>query len=243
MSLTATATTLAVSPNITSSFLGVGGVSPYTYSVRPGGAGGTIVSTGVYTAPAALNSNPALTTDVVVIADSVGSKAYLTIKICSPPQLVVDVIQTVMGLEPDQVYLWDQKINIPTDSRLYVALGIASCKPFGNSNFADGNGNTVQSLNVMAMLDLFVFSRSSLARDMKEQVVMTFNSQYAESQMEANSFYISPLTTQFVNISEIDGAAIPYKFHLNMAIQYFVTKTLAEPYYSTFLTPQIVTND
>lgn len=237
------ANTLAIAPNISTSFQATGGTAPYIYSVQSNGAGGTInSSTGVYTAPSSLNVTPSLNVDTIQAVDSLSNIVTLQIKICSPLQLLCDVIQTYMGLGSDQVYLWNQKFNIPSDGRLYIAIGVAGVKPFGSSNIADGYGNTIQAVNCRALLDVFIFSRSTLARDQKEQVVLALNSQYAESQMEANCFYISPLTTEFSNISEIDGGAIPYKFHMTIAVQYFVTNKLAEPYFTTFAQPTVVTN-
>ena len=222
--------------------MGVGGTPAYTFSVQPGGAGGTIdAATGVYTAPAVLPPLPQNGVDVVKVVDSLGSSALATIKVCSPLQLVVDIIQNQMNLAADQAFLWNQKIDVPSDGRLYVALGVANVKTFGSSNRPDGNGNISQGINCRALLDVWVYSRSALARDQKEFVVMALNSQYAESQMEANCFLVSPLLTEFVNISEVDGTAILYKFHIMMSLQYFVSNIVAQPYFDTFTT-QTATN-
>jgi len=240
MSLTLSASYTAISPNLTSSFLGQGGVAPYTYSVLSGGAGGIINSdTGVYTAPAGYG------TDTIKVVDSTSPTpqvAELSILIGHPLELFCDVIQTSMGLSQGQVYLYSQKINIPTDSRLYIAVGVRSCKPFGNSTQMV-SGVSVQSVNMMADLDINILSRSTDALFLKEQVVLALKSQYAEAQQEANSFYISTISNSFVNLSEIDGPAIPYRFVIGCRLQYFTTTQTNTDYFNTFPTTQVIPND
>lgn len=239
MSVSISAGTLALASGLSTYFLGIGGTAPYTYSVIGGGAGGTINSSGFYTAPSNVTQSEY---DTIQVVDSLLSSAEVQILIGSPLDLFCDIIQTYMGLSQGQVYLWDQKINIPTDSRLYIAISILSCKPFGNSNKMDSNGNAVQSVNMQVRLGIDILSRGPDARDKKEQIILALQSPYAEQQQNFNSFYIGKISTDFVNISEIDGAAIPYRFNISVMMQYFVTNIAAAPYYNTFPTTQVVTN-
>jgi hypothetical protein len=47
---------------------------------------------------------------------------------------------------------------------------------------------------------------------------------------------------QFGNLSAQDGAAIPYRYNIAVAMQYAVPKTVAVGSFTTFSTPQINTN-
>lgn len=217
-------------------FVAMGGTSPYTFSILNGP--GSIDSSGVFTA----SNIPGLTT--VLVTDSLGARATARVTGKTAIQLFCDILQTELGLEDGQVYLWDQKINIPTDYKLYIAVGVLSCKPFGNTRTSDGSGsglNEIQSTNFQAILDVNILSRGTEARDRKEEVVLALNSVYSEQQQESNGFYVATLPSGFVNLSQEDGAAIPYRFNISVAIQYFITKTKAVPYYDTFQTVGIVT--
>lgn len=244
MSLSLAQTYTAVGVNITSSFQAQGGVNPYVYSVVAGGAGGTIdSSTGVYTAPASINTNPARDYDTILVTDALSTTASARILVANPLELVCDIIQNQMGLDSNHVYLWDQKINQPVDGGLYVAVSVATCKPFGNNISYNGDDFGLisnQSINMMALVDIDIISRGPAARDQKEFVMMALNSVYAEQQQEANAFYISRISSNFLNLSPIDGAAIPYRFKISLAIQYTVTRSQSVDYFDIFAIPTVI---
>jgi hypothetical protein len=253
LSLTQSKTALTV--NLSASFQAVGGTAPYTYSVRANGAGGTInSSTGAYVAPALVNNGsfdaPTQIYDTIQVVDSsspVVQFATAQILVGTPLLLFADIIQNGLGLANGRVYLWDQKIFQPTDADLYIAIQVLSCKPFASINSVDGSGsgvNSNQSVNMYSQLQVDVISRDTSARDRKEEVIMALNSNYSITQQEANQFYIGKLPpgAQFVNLSLPDGAAIPYRFNIAVALQYVVSKIVAVPYFSTFSAPQINSN-
>lgn len=245
MSLTFLQTLTAVGPNITSSFAAQGGTPPYAYAVQAGGAGGTInSSTGVYTAPSTVPTNPAQQTDTILATDSLGATGTASILVGDALLLFCDVLQNQLGLANGRVYLWDQKIFQPTDAGLYIAVSILSCKPFANTKSYDGSGgglNAVQSVNMSALLQIDAISRDSSARVRKEEILMALESDYAEQQMNANAFFIGKLPTgaQFSNLSAQDGAAIPYRFTISITIQYFTTKTQATGYMQPSAAPTV----
>lgn len=227
--------TQALAPNLSTYFLGVAGTPPYSYVVLPGGAGGAIHPTsGLYTAPAVTGQ------DVIRATDSLAAFADLPILIGLPLELFCDVIRKEMALASDQIFLWNQKITVPNDSRLYVAVSILNCKPFGNNNrFNDGDAE--QSVNMMATLGIDILSRSEEAWTRKEEVILALNSTYAQQQQELNSFYIGKISTGFVNLSEVDGPAIPYRFNISVNIQYVYAKTKPVQYYDAFDTVEVTT--
>jgi len=247
MSLSLAQTLTAIGPGLTSSFLVAGGTGPYTYSVRPNGAGGTINSSGLYTAPASVGETPQTLYDTIQVVDSTTPtplSATATILVGTPLLLFCEIIQNQLGLAQGRVYLWDQKVFQPTDSGLYVAVSVPSCKPFANNTSYDGNGNAIQSVNMLATVDIDIISRGPAARDQKEQVMLALMSDYSQLQQTANSFLIAKLPpgSRFLNLSNIDGAAIPYRYKISVNMQYFVTKTQATPYYNTFAQPTVYTN-
>lgn len=228
----------AISYGIKTYFLASGGTAPYTYSVLAGGSGGSInPSTGQYTAPSIGGVDIIRATDSSIIPDH----ADLLISILSPLELVCEIIQREMNLADGQVTLWDQKNEIPPDSKAYISVGILSCKPFSNTNYYDGVSD-VQSTNFNATISIDIFSKSMEANDRKEEIVMALNSNYSQKQQEANSFYIAKIPNAFLNVSYEQGVSMLYRFNLSVQMQYSVKKTSVPEYYDTFQTNTLLTD-
>lgn len=238
MTLTLTQTATALGPNIQASFLGINGTSPYTYAVLSSGAGGSIdPTTGVYTAPAIINSDPKKLYDTIRVTDSLAATATARILVGSPLLLFCEIIQKELSLPDGRVYLWDQKIMQPTDNDLYVAVSVPSCKPFGNTNRWKTTLSGLeqsQFVSMAAQVEIDIISRGPSARDRKEEVIIALESNYARQQQDANSFYIGKLSTGFLNLSEADGAAIPYRYKISVAMQYAFQKARPIDYFDTF---------
>jgi hypothetical protein len=239
MSISLSAGSLAVAVNVSTSFYAQGGTAPYVYSVAAGGCGGTIDPvTGIYKAPSALNTDAKKQFDTVIATDNLSATASAQILVASPLSLVCDIIQTELGLNQGQVYLWDQKINITKDSNLYIAIDVSSCRPFGNSTTYDSTSgfNAVQSVNMLEKMDINIFSRGGLARDRKEEIVLALNSVYSQQQQQLNNFFIGKIPLGFINLSEEDGSAVLYRFVISVNLQYSFKKTKAAPFANVFST-------
>lgn len=247
MSLGLSQSKTALGPRLTASFLATSGSPAYVYSVRAGGAGGTInSSTGLYTAPATVNDDPEKLYDTIQVKDSLGAIATSQILVGDALLLFCEVLQRELELANGRVFLWDQKVFQPTDNGLYVAVSVQGCKPFANTirPGASGWDTAVQVANMLATLDVNIMSRGPAARTRKEEVILAFNSIYAQAQQEGNSFYIGKLPpgSKFLNLSVIDGAAIPYRFQISVNIQYAISKTKSVPYFDTFEDVAVTTN-
>lgn len=246
--LTLQQTATAVAPSIQASFQGAGGVTPYSYVVLPGGAGGTINQlTGIYVAPAVTAPNaPKQLFDTIACTDSSAQPQTTrqSILVGSALLLFCEIIQRSLGLTADRVYLWDQKLDQPQDSSLYIAVSVPSCKAFANVNETLASGQALQWLSMSATADIDIISRDSSARERKEEVIMALESNYSRYQQDANSFYIGklPIGSRFVNLSEIDGGAIPYRYKISVALQYVVSKVVPTPYFTEFSQPTVSIN-
>ncbi len=235
-------TATAICPGRSCSFNATSGTAPYTYSVQFGGAGGTIDSDGFYTAPSQPSLESTKVYDTVMVQDADGAIATAKILVGSALIMVCDIIQKELGLWVGQVFLWDQKLNLGNDDKLYIAVSEMYCKPLSNSNDHDDDGNSIQSTNFSVGVDLDIMSRSQAAVQRKEEVIMALRSDYAERQQALNSFRIFPLSTGFRNLSQVDGAAIPYRFNISLQMQYFISKTKPVAYYDDFSDIDVTTD-
>lgn len=248
MSLAVVQSLKAIVAGRSASFMGLGGTAPYYYQVLPSGAGGTIdPSSGVYQGPAEPSPLSSKAFDVIEVTDAASAVAQSRILIASPLKLFCEIIQTEMALADDRVYLWDQKIMQPKDSDIYVAVSILSDRPFANVNRMTADAsilNSDQYVNTVSTLGIDIMSRGPGARDRRHEIILALNSNYAQQQQEANGFYIGklPAGSRYVNISQVDGAAIPYRFHIDVNIQYSYRKSSPVTYFDDFANPETNTN-
>lgn len=245
--LTLAQSATAIGLGNTVSFLGIGGVPPYSYStIVPGGQGGTIDPvSGVYSSPpwANYNSNPSNATDTVIVTDSTGATAQAKILVGPPLILFLDIISTVMKLPPGRCVLYDQKVFQTKQPGLFVSVGVGTVKTFANSFHFDPNDETYKNfVNSMVTLDVHIVSVDNSALFQKEAVLGALMSPYSIQQQNANAFSIGriPSGANFNDLSEIDGPAIPYHFHIPINMQYVTTTQYSTGVYTEFLPVQIV---
>lgn len=233
MSLSLLQIASAIAPGNSISFNGAGGVEPYVYSVQSGG--GTInASTGVYTAPA-IESNV-----IVRVTDAAAAHATADLKVYGPMKLFGDIIQNFMGLEDNQIYIYNQKINIPTDDKVYIAVFVMPEKPFSNTIRTAVDGmSVIQTVNFNTQLMVNILSRSTEALERRHEVIMALQSIYSKQQQALNGFAIGKLPLNMVPLNFLDGSAIPYRFNITVGFQYAVTKTSPTPYFNTFQAPVV----
>lgn len=222
-----------------------GGTAPYTWSVAPGGVGGTInSSTGIYLSPINVEG-----TDTIVVTDSASptATASTAIAVGWPINLVIDIIRSQLGLATDQIWLYNQKEFISPDMRTYVTVGISHWEFFGTSSATNGSGSTLSAnggVTVAATLTLDIQSRAPRVLHEVIRMQAALKSTYAEQQMELNGFFVAPLPSGPIpNIGAIDGAAIPWHFRTQAVLQWADNAQTNVPFYDTFGAPDIIEND
>lgn len=243
-------TKTALRAGLTASFLASGGTAPYTYSVDPNGAGGTVDPSGNYQAPAATPTDPRRFYDFVRAKDSAGATAAVPILVGAPWQLVGEVIQQELGLALDRWFFWNQKAFQPKDDLLYVPIGIAFQKPYSSGKFPSGAATqagpgadqVTKFTAVQATLDIHLISRGLDAINRLPEVFTALCGPYSEQQQEANGFFLARLPHQATDLSGLDGDAIPYHYVVSIDMMYQFTQVVSPDYYGTLPTPTILTN-
>ena len=226
-----------ITNNIQVQFQESGGIGPYIYSIVSGGPIGSIDSNGLYTAPPYMSG-----IDTVMVKDATLATATCPISIRKPIGLVCDIIQTKMNLSSGRVYIYNNKINEPTDNGIFISVGVLNSKIVGNTSYIDSTMVENQSVTIFDTLEINLISRDQSAMWRQGDLIMALGSNYSQQQQEINNFKIGRIPTSFVNISGIDGAAIPYRYNLNISMQYMTMNINNVGYYDTFTTPTVTIN-
>lgn len=245
----------ALRPNNTASFGASGGTAPYVFSVAPavpgsvGAAGGTInASTGLYTAPAAVQADPRNYFDSIVVTDSLGATASTPILVGQSWQMIAEIFKTSMNLTWDRFWFWDQKFTMPNDNNLFLVFALSRQKPLASNNRPSGTpigqggpgwSNVTSSTQVSATLNIHVYSRGLDAINRLPEIFSIMQGPYSRNQQRANGVYLSKIPHDSNDLSSVDGAAIPYHFVIPCEIIYTNTFELTPPYWNQLPVPVV----
>ena len=149
-------------------------------------------------------------------------------------KLVCDIIQNQLGLDDDQVYLWNQDFIIPPDDRVYLIVALQSSKMFGSGSQFDGNMIETFSQNVRDILTIDIVSKSFDSIEDMGSVTGALRSTYSQQVQQLNGFYIANLPQQINTVNELEGTTILYRFNFPIAVQYFKEESSQSDYYDKF---------
>ena len=219
-------------------FEATGGTAPYTYSLVAGGDGGSINSSGLYTAPNLIVKG----FQIIRVTDATTATANFTLNFFNHLQIIADIIKTKLALENDQVYIYNQKFNIPKDNRMYIAVKLGNQRVFGTSSQYLGT-QEVTSINMQATITLDIMSRTLEALNRKEEVFLALVSQRSIQVQNQNHFRIAQVPSTFNDLSQLEGAAIPFRFNVSFNILYAKRILANVEYYNEFPDLDIITNE
>lgn len=160
-------------------------------------------------------------------------------------KLICQIIEHELNI-PGQVWIYNNKINIPSDNKLYVIVSFLNEKIIGNNvsyeTNENGTLNEISKVNSLSSITIDILSRSTLARDKKSEILMALYSTYSQQIQSLNGFQIARNGFNITNVSEAEGAAIPYRYNLTFNVTYATSKTKAVDYYDEF-TKEIKVNE
>lgn len=128
---------------------------------------------------------------------------------------VCDILKTGMGLADDQIWIYNQKIDIPTDKRLYVVVSLKTETVIGNNiETKDTNGlDEVIWTNIVSDVGIELFSYNTNALNRRYEVLSSMRSVYSVQKQEELNFNISRKPLAFFDSSFFAPAARLYSFY------------------------------
>jgi hypothetical protein len=214
-----------------------GGTAPYVYSLGSGDGGSIDSATGVYTAPSSIDSG----VQNIKVVDNSGSKKNMDVYLFNVLQVLAKIIQNFTGISDDQIYIYNQKIIVPRDNRVYVAIKFNSVKIISSSSKYEGESE-VLSTNSNASVSIDILSKTLAAYNMKENIVMAIRSSASQRIQDASSMKIGEIPTSFNDLSEVEGSVIPYRFNITFNMHYSTNNIQNTDYYDNFSDIDLETN-
>lgn len=160
-----------------------------------------------------------------------------------PIKNICDILQTQLDLADGQIWIYNQKRDIPNDFGIYFVVNYVGQHIISNirKEIATETGlMEYQSVHNLANFTVDVFSRSSRARDMRDLAIMALNSTYSQQVQEANGFQIARNSFQVTNTSEVEGVAELNRYTISFNVTYMSETTKSIAYYDTF-TKEVIT--
>lgn len=209
-------------------FEAVEGTAPYVYSIICG-SGSIDSSTGVFTA-----TN---TTGVVKVkaTDATDTVVEKEISVLSHLQLVCSIFKTDLGLDDEQVFIYNQELRVPKKKKMFISVGVQSSKVFANTaKPINDQTELYQSISVQDVIEVNIYSENFEALENKEDVPFALSSNYSLMLQEAFGFRVAKIPTQINNISGIDGPSIPYRFNFTFNLLYSKNRIKSVEHYDSF---------
>ena len=160
-----------------------------------------------------------------------------------PIKHICNILQTQLDLTDNQIWIYNQKRDIPNDFGTYYVVQYNGQRIIGNirKEYATETGlMEYQSVHNLAVFSVDIFSRSSKSRDARDLVIMALNSTYSQQIQERYGFQIARNSFQVTNTSEVEGVAELNRYSISFNVTYMSEMSKSIPYFDTF-TKEVIT--
>lgn len=138
------------------------------------------------------------------------------------PQIICDILQNGMNLNKDQIWIYNQRREIPEDRRLYVVVGLVSSKPYSSvqrSVSVTGAGlNDELSQYVQETISVDLLSYTTEAVQRYHEVIGSLKSTYSQRQQELLGLQIAQLPFSVNDVSQIEGATLLNRISISLMV-------------------------
>lgn len=150
---------------------------------------------------------------------------------------VCNIVKKGMNLSDDQIWIYNQKIDIPNDNRLYVVVSLKNESIFGNNiQYQDANNGLEEVIwtNLVSDVSIELFSYNTQALNRRYDILTSMRSTYSLQQQELYNMNISRQPTVFLDSSFASPTARLYSFYSEFRITHIEKNTRSVEYYDDF---------
>ena len=150
---------------------------------------------------------------------------------------VCDILQVGMGLEKDQIWIYNQKVDIPNDKRIYVVVSLKSETVIGNNIEAKTESGIYDEViwsNVVSDVGIELFSYNVNALNRRYDVLSSMRSTYSVQKQEELNFNIGRRPVAFFDSSFLAPSAKLYAFYFMYRITHVENSAKPIDYFDDF---------
>lgn len=150
---------------------------------------------------------------------------------------VCDILKVGMNLQDDQIWIYNQKVDIPNDKRLYVVVSLKSETVIGNNiDVKDtplGEDETIWS-NIVSDIGIELFSYNVNALNRRYEVLSSLRSTYSIQKQEELNFNVGRRPVAFFDSSFLAPSARLYSFYFMYRLTHVENSARPIDYYDDF---------
>lgn len=155
--------------------------------------------------------------------------------------VICDLLKSQMTLTDEQVWIYNQKRDIPKSPGLFIEVEFMASKPFGVRSFCDddeyGNFTEFQSSAVQETYALRLFSRDESALTRAWEAHLALSGVASQQLQEQYCFKLAQLPVSFTDESFLEASARLFRQGLifNALRSYYKTRVIS--YFDKFHIP------
>lgn len=134
---------------------------------------------------------------------------------------LIELLREFMGLSPDQIVIYNSDWRIPSDTRLYITVGLLASKVYGTTNeqkdrpASAGVPSALIEQVIISSADTYtvnVFSVTNEAMLRNWEVIAALSSTIGQQAMERLNFGMSRVPASIVDLSGVEGARRLFRY-------------------------------
>jgi len=150
---------------------------------------------------------------------------------------VCDIIKNQLGLQEDQIWIYNQKVNIPTDKKLYVVVSFDDEEVFGANLHPKTQEEGLDEetwINVRTNISINTFSSGTECLVRKYDIIGAMRSVYSLQKQEKLNMQISRMPRVFMDASFATPTERLFSYHYEYSIMHVRKVTHKVDYYDDF---------
>lgn len=152
-------------------------------------------------------------------------------------KIVCDIIKNQLGLSDDQIWIYNQKRDIPTDDKMYVVVSFDDEETFGTNIHTKPKDDGLEEeiwMNVKTNISINTFSAGASARLRKYDILAAMKSIYSVQQQEKYNMQIAKIPKVFTDASFATPSQRLFSYHYEYSIMHVEKVTNDVDYYNNF---------
>lgn len=161
----------------------------------------------------------------------------MTIRIT--PQIICDIIKNGLSLKDDQIWIYNQRREIPEEKKLYIVVGMISAIPYGNTYVVPESMQDNLNQYIRETISIDLFSYTTEAQEKYPMVLGSLMSTFSVQKQELNALKIFPIPVSINDVSHVEGPALLNRISITLQVLRKYDMLLDTEYYDR-ITPGYV---